>query len=409
MISSQNAVLFSYILYLLGRTEFNFPESELRLLIAKWFFVTAMTGRFTSSPETKMEADLAKLREVETQDQFRDVIDEVCSAITTNDYWEITLPTDLATSSGRSPSMFAYYASLTILEAKVLFSDQRVSDLLDISTKEPGSPIERRHIFSRSYLDTIGHTSTTQRNQIANFALVEWGDNAKKTELKPENYLVHFEKLFSTSDLKKMYYWHALPDGWATMKYDGFLRRRRELIASVIGDAYKKFDRVGSQEVPISRKDIAELLREGENESVEFKSTLRRNLHTGENDSRMEFSVLKTISGFLNSKSGGVLLIGVTDDGDALGIEADSFQTEDKMYLHLNNLIRDRIGVKHTLYIQPHFSEYEDKRVLNVECDPARSPVYVLDGNEQRFFVRAIAATIELKGQQEHDYITQRF
>lgn len=409
MISSQNAVLFSYILYLLGRTELKFPESELRLLISKWFFVTAMTGRFTSSPETKMEADLAKLREVETQDQFRAMIYEVCGAITTNDYWEITLPTDLATSSGRSPSMFAYYASLTILDAKVLFSDQRVSDLLDITTKDPGSPIERRQIYSKSYLDTIGHTSTTQRNQIANFALVEWGDHAKKTDLKPEDYLEHFEKRFTTSDLKKMYYWHALPDGWSTMKYDDFLRNRRELISSIIRDAYKKFDWTGTHKVPVTKKDIAELLKEGENESVEFKSTLRRNLHTGENDSRMEFSVLKTIASFLNSKSGGILLIGVTDDGDALGIESDSFPTEDKMYLHLNNLIRDRIGVKHTLYIQPHFSEYEDKRVLNVECDPARSPVYLKDGNEERFFIRTTSATVELKGLEEHEYITQRF
>ena len=111
----------------------------------------------------------------------------------------------------------------------------------------------------------------------------------------------------------------------------------------------------------------------------------------------------------MNSKSGGILLIGVTDDGDALGIESDSFPTEDKMYLHLNNLIRDRIGVKHTLYIQPHFSEYEDKRVLNVECDPARSPVYLKDGNEERFFIRTTSATVELKGLEEHEYITQRF
>ena len=409
MISSQNAVLFSYILYLLGRTELEFSESELRLLIAKWFFVTAMTGRFTSSPETKMEADLAKLREVETQDQFRAMIHEVCGAITTNDYWEITLPTDLATSSGRSPSMFAYYASLSILDAKVLYSDQRVTDLLDITTKDPGSPIERRHIFSKFYLDSIGHKSTTQRNQIANFALVEWGDHAKKAELKPEYYLEHFEGRFSTSDIKTMYYWHALPDGWSTMKYEDFLRNRRELIASIIRDAYKTFDGVDTHEVPVTKKDTAELLREGENESVEFKSTLRRNLHTGENDSKMEFSVLKTIAGFLNSRSGGVLLIGVTDDGDALGIESDSFPTEDKMYLHLNNLIRDRIGVKHTLYIQPHFSEFEDKRVLNVECDPARSPVYVKDGNEERFFVRTTSATVELKGSQEHEYISHRF
>ncbi len=55
----------------------------------------------------------------------------------------------------------------------------------------------------------------------------------------------------------------------------------------------------------------------------------------------------EVVQTFLNSKGGGTLLVGVTDDGDVLGIEADSFANEDKMYLHLNNLIKDRIVAMH--------------------------------------------------------------
>lgn len=409
MISSQTAVLFAYILYLLGRTELGFDEPELRKLIAKWFFVTAMTGRFTSSPESKMEADLAKLREVDTQEQFRDVLDQICNAITTNDYWQITLPTELATSSARSPSMFSYFASLTLLEANVLFSDQKVAELLDSSTNEPRSPIERHHLFPRAYLETIGKTSTTQKNQIANYALVEWGDNSKISDSTPSDYMPIFENRLNKKDLERMFYWHALPDGWSNMDYDTFLRQRREMIAKVVQDAYSRFEADSSPEGGEEKKDIAALIKEGENGVTEFKSTLRRNLHTGENDVKMENSVLKTIVGFLNSKGGGNLLVGVTDDGDALGVEADSFSNEDKMYLHLNNLIKDRIGAKHMLYIQPHFDEHDEKRVLVVDCQPSRSPVYLKEGNEERFYIRSIAATVELKGGQVQDYISQRF
>ena len=61
------------------------------------------------------------------------------------------------------------------------------------------------------------------------------------------------------------------------------------------------------------------------------------------------------------------------------------------------------------LYIHPHFDEYDDKRVLVVDCQPARSPVYLKEGSEERFYIRSVAATIELKGGQAQDFIAQRF
>lgn len=409
MISSQNAVLFSYILYLLGRTELDFEEAELRKLIAKWFFITSMTGRFTSSPESKMEADLARLREVESKEDFKDILDQICDSIATNDFWKITLPTDLATSSARSPSMFAYFASLALLEANVLFSEQKVAEFLDSSTKEPRSPIERHHLFPKAYLDSIGTTSTTQKNQIANYALIEWGDNARIGEMAPSQYLPKQLDRFSKHQRERMFYWHALPDGWVEMEYTDFLRKRRELIAAVVQDAYECFQVGRPAGVDTDKKDIGQLVADGENTTTEFKATLRRNLHTGENDIRMELAVLKTIAGFLNSKGGGTLLVGVTDDGEALGIEADSFQDEDKLYLHLNNLIKDRIGPQFLMYIHPHMDDFEEKRVLVVDCHPARSPIYLKDKSEERFYVRSIAATVELKGGEAQDYISQRF
>ena len=64
MISSQNNLLFSYILYLIGRTEYSIDHFILRQAIARWFFMSAVTGRFTGSPESAMEFDLARFRAV---------------------------------------------------------------------------------------------------------------------------------------------------------------------------------------------------------------------------------------------------------------------------------------------------------------------------------------------------------
>jgi predicted HTH transcriptional regulator len=112
----------------------------------------------------------------------------------------------------------------------------------------------------------------------------------------------------------------------------------------------------------------------------------------------MELGVLKSIAAFVNSRAGGSLIIGVADDGGAVGIEVDKFPNEDKMNLHLVNLIKDRLGANHMLYIHPRFDDYGDVRVLVVDCLPGRSPVFVKDGNIERLFVRTGPATVEVSG-----------
>ncbi len=151
-ISSNNNLIFAYILYLIGRTEFGVPEHELRPAIAQWFFMSSITGRFTGSPESDMEFDLARLRRVETSDEFLAILSKVCDSVLTADFWDITLPNELATSSPRSPSLFAYYAALILLEARGLYSKQKVTDLLDPSVHGTRAPAERHHLFPKGYL-----------------------------------------------------------------------------------------------------------------------------------------------------------------------------------------------------------------------------------------------------------------
>ena len=206
-----------------------------------------------------------------------------------------------------------------------------------------------------------------------------------------------------------MYYWHALPDDWHELPYPEFLKKRRELISRVIRDAFEKLSG-GPSIDPVRTAGISleNLIASGETTTTEFKSVLRLNPHTGERDQRLEHSVLKTIAGFLNG-NGGTLVIGVTDDGEPLGIQADNFPNEDKMYLHLVNLVRERLGPSSMMYIHPHFEDFEGVRVMVVDCLRGKSPIHLKDGSTERFFIRTGASTTELNSKQALNYVAERF
>lgn len=155
------------------------------------------------------------------------------------------------------------------------------------------------------------------------------------------------------------------------------------------------------------REDILRLIRDGESERLEFKSTLRTNLETGETDKRMEKAVLKTIVAFLNT-DGGNLLIGVDDDGEVIGADLHSFENKDKMGLHLTNLISSKIGNSFLPYISFNLVDFDDKIVIRVKCDPCPLPVFYKDGKTEIFFVRSGPRTEELTGTTLLGYVKNR-
>lgn len=238
-ISSDNNLLYAYIFFLIGREDLKMELYELKKLIAKWFFMCSITGRYTSSPESIMESDLARLRGIETSDHFKQVLNEIIEGQLTNDFWTLTLPMNLSTSSSTSPSLYSYYAALYILGSNGLFSKLKISDLLQEGLRSKKSALERHHLFPKAWLERNGVTDQTQRNQIANYALVEWSDNVNISDTEPSKYLPHYVSRLSEDEKVKMYYWHALAENWEQMEYFEFLIDRRNRIAQVVKDAYE--------------------------------------------------------------------------------------------------------------------------------------------------------------------------
>jgi hypothetical protein len=238
MISSQVTLVYAYAMYLIGRRDFGVEPYQLRNVIARWFFMTSLTSRYTGSPESEMEKDLAGLRELKTAEDFISYLDGIIGTTFTDDFWKINLPSELATSAARSPSMFAYYAALNLLDARVLFSKMKVSELLDPASHPKREAIERHHLFPKNYLKQLGISETRDTNQSANYALVEWTDNSAISDQAPAVYLPRYLSRFSPEEVREMYYWHALPDGWEQLDYFDFLTERRKRIAQVIHDGY---------------------------------------------------------------------------------------------------------------------------------------------------------------------------
>ena len=138
-----------------------------------------------------------------------------------------------------------------------------------------------------------------------------------------------------------------------------------------------------------SKPMVGEFRKKGESSELEYKSTLRWDLKAGKPNNAVERASLKTIAGFLNS-SGGILLIGVRDDGSVEGIESDRFPNDDRFLLHLWTLVRTSLGRDVSPYIQTILEKAGEKTVCIVKCSRSPRPVFLRQpGFDEDFYIRA--------------------
>ncbi len=241
LISSKNALLFTYAFYLLGRVRYRVEEHRLQKMIGRWFLASTLTGRYTNSPESTMDGDLARLRTVVDGDGFLRALDSELANQLTHDFWAVTLPASLESSSARNPQLFAYVAAQNIEGARVLFSHKKVSDLLDPTVRARKKALERHHLFPRGWLEEHVTRDLREINQMANYALLEWPDNLDISDTPPSEYLpVVRQRIVDHAEWDAMCDAHALPRGWERMDYQDFLAKRRHLMASIIRRGYDR-------------------------------------------------------------------------------------------------------------------------------------------------------------------------
>lgn len=412
MLTSANNFLYCYLIFLIGHHEFGVPPADLRKAIARWFFMASLTGRYTGSPETILEADLRRFSDAETAEDFVATIDQVIDTQLTSDYWRVTLPDLLDSSAAWSPYLYGYYAALNLLEAKALFSNMKINDLFDPGTKGTKSPVERHHLFPKAYLSSIGITGTTRTNQIANFAFIEWANNIAISDRGPAAYFPEHFAALSPGDQENARFWHALPLGWEGMDYFDFVRERRAMIANVTRQGFEALSAdVDHQDLGLPT--VSDLLRQMETVRVEFKKSARVALDNDAPEKVINEGVIKTVAAFLNT-DGGTLGIGVTDDGDVLGLQPDlDFKRQDLdgyqnwlMGMLISTIGAGVIGAN----VSPRIEAVGSEVVCLVDVRASGKPVYAkTTKGDQCFYVRAGNTTRLLHGPDIVDYINEHW
>ena len=154
--------------------------------------------------------------------------------------------------------------------------------------------------------------------------------------------------------------------------------------------------------------DLYDLIGSGEGMHLEFKSTMRTNLHTGRPGKEIELAWLKGASAFMNTE-GGILLLGVEDDGNVLGLETDGFENDDRCRLHFKNLLNQHLGAEYTRLVRFELYSLDGRQIGVVECERASGPVFLRHKNSESFLIRNGPSNIELPLSRALKYIRGRF
>ncbi len=153
---------------------------------------------------------------------------------------------------------------------------------------------------------------------------------------------------------------------------------------------------------------IKDLIKEGENQNLEFKSSVRWDVKNNVVNKDLEKVIVKTIAGFMNSE-GGQLVIGVEDNGNILGLENDytalGGADRDKFERHVTQLLINYIGKEYVQFTRITFEKINSKDVCLITIRPASKPVYVKLGDKEEFYARTGNATNAFTLSETNKYI----
>lgn len=243
MIRSAMSIDFAYTLYLI-LSESGMQKNKIGPYVGRWFVMSVLTGRYTSSPESKMDRDLRAIREK----GFETLLAEIEASELSDNYWDVTLKQRLESVSTSSPVYLTYLASQIYNEDNALFmSNVKVSELVNLSLGDI------HHIFPKDYLRKNGFEQN-KYNQIANYAYISKKSNILISKDSPKDY---FGKVFEQCKTKNIVIGdivdedvlkenmgiNCIPESIVNMdfnSYDEFLDARRTLMAAKIKEYYGK-------------------------------------------------------------------------------------------------------------------------------------------------------------------------
>jgi hypothetical protein len=386
-------ILIVVLGYYASRRGFELAAEEQEEL-KRWLFIASARGHYSGSSETVLDADLKIISDGKGAEELIAYLRVQLGRLE-------TLPEDFVGKNPQSALFPTAYLALKAGGAK----DWRTGLGLSLTHQGKAHFIEAHHIFPKAVLRKAGY-ETAQINEIANMAFVS-GETNRKLSTKPANeYLAAIMRRHGREALDA----HCIPVDerlWAIEAYPEFLEFRRAALSRAVNQFVTK-PQTGKRLM-----DLDSLLADGENDTVEFKSSARWDYKQNLFNKALEGVVAKTIAGFLNSE-GGVLLLGVSDGRQVLGLKRD-YETlgqrkdRDGYQQFLVNLISKTMGKVACSAVTIEFDARDGSDICVVRCSPSPRPVYVEDGNQTRFYVRAGNTTQELTARESNDYISRHW
>ena len=161
-----------------------------------------------------------------------------------------------------------------------------------------------------------------------------------------------------------------------------------------------------------NNKPTPELIAAGENQHIEFKSSLLWDYHQQIANKALYLPVIKNIAAFMNS-SGGIVIIGVDDDGSILGLEPDfkimPKQNADGFENSFNLAFNQMIGAQFRQYVSVQFDTIDDKTICLVTVQPAQTPAYLTYNGKETFYIKTGNSSQPLTISQATNYIQTHF
>ncbi|WP_200895276.1 MULTISPECIES: hypothetical protein [unclassified Methanosarcina] len=219
----------------------NYNPAEIESYVRRWFTLSILTGRYSSSPESMFDYDIKNISKMD----FGEYLKSVESAELSDTFFDIALVQNLDTSVSTSPYFNVYLAAQVKLNDKgPLSRDITVKDL--ISHKG-----DIHHVFPKDYLKNYG-LSRGQYNQVANYAYTQSEINIKVGNKAPG---IYFHELKEQCDCRILKYGgindfevltenfkqNCIPESVFSKNiknYDEFLEQRRVLMAKKIKEYY---------------------------------------------------------------------------------------------------------------------------------------------------------------------------
>jgi hypothetical protein len=372
------------------------PDTAQAKLLEEFFWRAALSERYSGTVDTSLAQDIRRIDDI------------LKSARPSYDDIRVQLegPNELINREFRTSSSYCKAILCLLAQQEPKDFDSNIKVTLGNAWLKVGNSKNYHHFFPKDFLKKRG---VGNENSLMNITLVSEHLNKAKIRARgPSDYILgDFAKGNDKIGQALALQFIGLEGfGIESDDYDVFLRERALRIYREIKD------RLEPGATPAVDADVQGLLRSGESDSVEFKETLRYDVHTRAVSKNMEHAVAKAIAAFLNTH-GGRLLIGVTDKGVPVGLSADystlKKKDQDGFALQLTEVIKTYLGVDLIPYIKISFPETGGERICMVKVSKSGRSVFVAFEGRQDFFVRDHGSSRPLTREEQSLYEKQRW